>query len=112
MIFRLLTAANLKMADLPKVSHLIDPTTGRNNLCYNHLLGVCPYGLQCNFAKHGGHLEARDVQADFATSLVATLQPGITWMLTNGPPPVRQDYAGGRGGGRGGGRPSKRPRTP
>jgi hypothetical protein len=114
MIFRLLIAANAKMSDLPKLNHLIDPASGRNHLCNNHLLGVCPYGDACNFAKNKGHLHTTEVQDDFATNLVQLPQPGIAWMLANGPPPSRQDTSGGTHSyrGRGGGRLGKRPRTP
>jgi hypothetical protein len=109
MIFRLLTAANAKMSDLLKLSQLIDPAYGQNHLCYNHLLGISPYGQTCNFAKNKAHLHATELHDDFTAVLVDLLQPGINWMLANRPPPSQQETSGGPPGyqGCGGGRLGK-----
>jgi hypothetical protein len=110
MIYRVLEAAGIEMKDLPKINQLLDPATGQNNLCYSHLLGICPHGDNCLFKQKDGHLAVHEVTDDFAEAVLRKIQPGITWMLSNEQPMRREpaEVLSGRGGGRssgaGGGR--------
>jgi uncharacterized membrane protein YgcG len=103
MIYRVLGAAGIGMNDLPKINQLVDAATGRNNLCYSHILGICPHGSNCLFKAHNGHLAAHELTDEFADALLQKIQPGIKWMLSNEQPMQRQpdNSHGGGGGGRG-----------
>ncbi len=81
MIQRMLDHANLTFRDLQFLTPLIEQSTGKNWLCYNHCLGVCQHGKQCVFKRKNGHVDGSNIPADFAKALVEKLNPGITFML-------------------------------
>jgi hypothetical protein len=119
MIYRVLEAAEITMLDLPKINQLINTTTGRNYLCYSHLLGICPHGEKCLFKANSGHMDAHEVTDEFAEALLRKIQQGIQWDAT--PARLRSERrsrgkmlraGGGRGGGGGRGRGGHKRKTP
>jgi hypothetical protein len=79
-------AGDKKHDDLPKIAELCNPTTGKNDLCYNYICGRCRFGNKCHRAVMGGHVEANRLTPDFIGALCKLLRPGIKWVVTNGEP--------------------------
>ena len=91
MLTRLAEFCGCAIADLPTLPEYV--RDGTNTLCYNYVLGKCVH-KGCRMKN--GHAPATAVTAEFATALIARLQPGITEFMTNGPP-GGWDNNGGRG---------------
>ncbi len=75
---RLMQAANVKMRDLPRLTRYTDGN-GRNGLCYNHIMGDCPFMDRCY--KIRGHVARNDVPEDFTQHLIRVLCPGMEWIM-------------------------------
>jgi hypothetical protein len=73
---KLLEAGNIAFRDLPFLTNLVD-TSGKNWLCYNHCLGVCQHGRSCVFKRKGGHVDGKDLPAQFTRELIAKISPGL-----------------------------------
>jgi hypothetical protein len=74
---RLLQLGNIDIQKLPIVPELVDTATGKNNLCYNYCLGVCPHGENCRFKKLGGHVLGSKLPDTFVTVLCQQIEPGV-----------------------------------
>jgi hypothetical protein len=49
MLRRMLDTCGLDNKKLPVMKEYVNPDTKRNNLCYYHVLGICPHGKKCIF---------------------------------------------------------------
>ena len=70
MLNRILKLGNLTINDLPHLDRFL--VDGRNNLCYNWVLGRCT-GRRCSFIQSGGHVPADQITTEFAQEMVAKL---------------------------------------
>lgn len=52
-------------------------TGGKNKLCYNYCLGVCPHGDKCHCNKLGGHVPGDRLPPAFVASLCQVIEPGV-----------------------------------
>lgn len=77
-----------------------------NGICWLNSIASCPYGVQCSYA--GGHLPKGTLTDAQADEVVATLQAGVTAMVTRPSSPTRKRNRGG-GRGRGAGVPEPPP---
>ena len=77
MLRRLLDACGLDNKKLPFMKEHVNPDTKRNNLCYNHVLGICPYGKDCIFV----HVPGAEVENAFANELCRAIAPGIGFIM-------------------------------
>lgn len=96
--------ANIWWEDLPKCEHFVNQMTGANELCWNHVVGACKFGIKCMYA--GSHVSGKKLPADFVEQVAALFKPGLAKMLSNDYD--RRGYMMGKSGG--GGPPSKRTR--
>ena len=80
-----------------------------NGICWLNSIASCPYGDQCSYA--GGHLPKGTLTDAHADEVVATLQAGVTAMVTRPSSPNRKRTRGG-GRGRGSGGPPAPPAPP
>lgn len=83
-------AANVNMEALPYLQKYV--TGERNDLCYNHVLGICGFHKagRCQF-KHAPKNEIKD---DFGGALCKIIKPGVEWMIKNGEPGKRHHEGG------------------
>jgi hypothetical protein len=77
MFSRLLQLGNVEIQKLPVVPELVDVAAGKNNLCYNYCLGVCPHGEKCKFKALGGHVPGNRLSESFVTTLCQQIKPGV-----------------------------------
>ena len=56
---------------------------GRNNICFNHVLGVCPAGSKCRF----DHVSRNEIDNAFCTRVIEVIDPGIEKVYKHGPKP-------------------------
>jgi hypothetical protein len=77
MLRRMLDACGLDNKKLPVMKEFVNPDTKRNNLCYNHVLGICPHGKECIFV----HVPGSEVGNAFATDLCKDISPGIEFLM-------------------------------
>ena len=70
MLNRLLKLGNMTILDLPRLDRFV--VEGRNNLCYNWVLGRCT-GRRCNFIQQGGHAPADQITQEFAQDMASKL---------------------------------------
>lgn len=76
MLSRLMSLANIGIKELPTMPEMIDET-GKNKLCYNHVLGECPHGDRCSYKKIGGHVDGSKLQEIFVQKLCEMIKPGV-----------------------------------
>jgi hypothetical protein len=51
MIHEIMTQAKIGWHDMPKLQATINKETGKDELCWNWLLGTCRFGSKCNFVR-------------------------------------------------------------
>jgi hypothetical protein len=51
-------------------------------MCWNHLVGVCPYGNKCDWILM--HDDGEKLPIEFVDKVVAALQPGVDAMMKEG----------------------------
>jgi hypothetical protein len=76
-VSRLLQLGNIDITKLPVVPEFVD-ATGKNNLCYDYCLGVCPHGDNCAYKKYGGHVNGSKLPAVFVANLCQVIEPAVT----------------------------------
>jgi hypothetical protein len=95
LLSRLLQLGNIDIQKLPVVPELVDNSTGKNNLCYNYCLGVCPHGDNCHYKKLGGHVPGDKLPESFVTGLCQQIEPGIAAAMKLNPARPSQVLSGG-----------------
>jgi len=76
LLSRLLQLGNIDIRKLPVVPELVE-AGGKNKLCYNYCLGVCPHGDKCHYKKLGGHVPGDRLPPAFVATLCQVIEPGI-----------------------------------
>lgn len=94
MLKQICNAAGVAMEDLPWLRKYMD-NQNRNQLCYNHVMGVCLHGRRCHFI----HAPQNEVDDGFATALCTKLESGVKYLIRNNeaPPGSRTNNPGGGG---------------
>jgi hypothetical protein len=77
LLSRLLQLGNIELNKLPTLPEMIDKNTGKNNLCYNYCLGVCPHGNNCAYKRVGGHVSGAKLSDQFVANLCQVIKPGV-----------------------------------
>ena len=94
-IQELMSNAGIWWHDLPTNDKYKDKVSGQNLMCWNHVVGACKFGKNCEYAN--SHVDGKFLPEKFVEDTVAVLKPGVEKMLSN-------DYTrdrwqrGGRGG--------------
>lgn len=97
-IAEVLKAAGINLSSLPQLQAFIDQR-GNNVLCYNHILGICPFGTMCSNASSHGN--GADLQLEFVDRLIQCIRSGIEKMMQpDYKPPAKgkRPWNGGGGG--------------
>jgi hypothetical protein len=94
LLSQLLQLGNIDIQKLPVVPELVDNATGKNNLCYNYCLGVCPHGENCHYKKLGGHVPGDKLPPTFVTVLCQQIEPGIAAAMKLSPARLSQVPSG------------------
>ena len=81
-ISQLAEAAGIKMDDLPRIPDLVNKM-GKNNLCYNHVLGKCMHGAKCRFRLAKGHINGDRLPPQFVQEICGALKTGVDWCEKN-----------------------------
>jgi hypothetical protein len=76
LLSRLLQLGNIDIRKLPVVPELVE-AGGKNKLCYNYCLGVCPHGDKCHYKKLGGHVPGDRLPPAFVATLCQVIEPAI-----------------------------------
>jgi hypothetical protein len=95
LLSRLLQLGNIDIQKLPVVPELVDTTSGKNNLCYNYCLGVCPHGENRHYMKLGGHVPGNKLPESFVATLCQQVEPGIAAAMKLSPARPSQVTSGG-----------------
>jgi hypothetical protein len=74
--------AGLTWESMPKLPGCTNRLTGACEMCWNHLVGVCPYGSKCNWILT--HDDGEKLPNEFVDKVVAALQPGVDAMMKEG----------------------------
>ena len=75
-------AAGTAVENLPRLPELVDKK-GRNQLCYNHVLGKCMHGSRCKFCMNKGHVHGNRLPPQFVRDLCGVLRSGVDWCVKN-----------------------------
>ena len=90
-IQELMTNAGIWWQDLPANEKYKDKVSGQNLMCWNHVVGVCKFGRNCEYAD--SHVDGKFLPDKFVDETIAVLKPGIDKMLSN--EYSRESYARG-----------------
>jgi hypothetical protein len=80
MMTKILNGANTSFDQLPVLQEFWNPTTKKNELCYNHVMGVCS-NRRCWY-KHAARTQ---ITNSFAGDLQQLCGPGIDFVVWNEP---------------------------
>lgn len=86
MMSKILSGANATFDQLPVILEFINQSTNKNELCYNHVMGVCS-NRRCWYQ----HASKAQIPNSFAGDLIQMCWPGIDYVVRNEP------NGGGRG---------------
>jgi hypothetical protein len=79
MIHEITTQAKIGWHDTPKLQATINKETGKDELCWNWLLGTCRFGSKCNFVR--SHDNGRNLPERFVDEVLRVLKAGIDKMM-------------------------------
>lgn len=79
MIHEIMTQAKIGWHDMPKLQATINKETGKDELCWNWLLGTCRFGSKCNFVR--SHDYGRNLPERFVDEVIRVLTAGIDKMM-------------------------------
>ena len=78
----ILDAGGRSLNQLPTMRRYTTRNRG-NNICFNHMLGVCPAGRGCKF----DHVPRDEINDAFCRRVIEVLEPGIEKVFQQGPAP-------------------------
>jgi hypothetical protein len=79
MLQEIMTQAKVGWNEMPRLPALTNRETGKDELCWNWLLGTCRFGSRCNFFR--SHDDGRNLPERFVDDVLKVLQPGINAMM-------------------------------
>jgi hypothetical protein len=80
MMTKILSGANMTFDQLPVIQEFLNGNTNKNELCYNHVMGVCS-NRRCWYQ----HATRAQVPNSFAGELIQRCGPGIDYVVRNEP---------------------------
>jgi hypothetical protein len=71
----IMAQAGVSWSDMPKLRATTNRETGKDELCWNWLLGTCRFGSKCNFFR--SHDNGKNLPDQFVEDVIRVLKPGI-----------------------------------
>jgi len=80
MMTKILNGANITFDRLPVIQEFINKESKKNELCYNHVMGICS-NRRCWYR----HASRAQITNSFAGDLIHICGPGINYVVRNEP---------------------------
>jgi hypothetical protein len=74
--------ANMTWDDMPKLAACTNRLSGKCEMCWNHVVGICRWGDGCDWI--ATHDDGAKLPTEFVDRVVSALQPGVDVMMKDG----------------------------
>jgi hypothetical protein len=97
-ITQIMELAKVTWQMMPRYQPMENKLTRKDEMCWNHVFGQCPYGDRCLFKKN--HVPGSSLPDEWVLRALNMLKPGFLAMLKGGIPvgPASRKFNGGAGG--------------